>query len=80
MKYNKNQLLGRGICFFVILGICIYLSILIFKPKDDALESFTPGIRQAYRPYVRQTRILSEGFYDKSENNVLKLFRKFNLY
>jgi len=79
MKYNKNQLLGRGVCFFVILGISIYLSILIFNNKDS-LESFTPGIRQAYRPYVRQTRILSEGFYDKSENHVLKLFRKFDLY
>ena len=78
-KYNTNQLLG-GTCFFIILGISIYLSILILQPKEESLESFTPGIRQAYRPYVRQTRILSEGFYDKSENHVLKLFRKFDLY
>ena len=77
-KYNKKQLLGR-ICFFVLLGIFIYLSILILHPIES-LESFTPGIRQAYRPYVRQTRILSEGFYGASENHVLKLFRKFDLY
>jgi hypothetical protein len=77
-KYNKNQLVG-GVCFFIITGVSIYLSILILQPKDS-LESFTPGIRQAYRPYVRQTRILSEGFYDKSENHVLKLLRKFDLY
>ena len=78
-KYNKNQLLG-GICFFILLGISVYLSILILRPKEELLELFTPGIRQAYRPYVRQTRILSEGFYDKSENHVLKLFRQFDLY
>jgi hypothetical protein len=77
-KYNKNRLLG-GICFCIFVGVSIYLSILIFTPKDS-LESFTPGIRQAYRPYIRQTRILSEGFYDKSENHILKLFRKFDLY
>lgn len=78
MKYNKNQLLG-SVCFLFSLGVSIYLSILILEPKDS-LESFTPGIRQAYRPYVRQTRILSEGFYDNSENHVLKLLRKFELY
>ena len=77
-KYIKNQLLG-SVCFFIIFGVSVYLSILILPPKES-LESFTPGIRQAYRPYVRQTRILSEGFYDKSENHVLKLFRKFGLY
>ena len=78
-KYNKKQLL-EGICFCILLGISVYLSILILQPKEESWESFTPGIRQAYRPYVRQTRILSEGFYDKSENHVLKLFRKFDLY
>lgn len=81
-KYNKKQLLG-GTCFCILLGISVYLSILILQPKEESLESlesFTPGIRQAYRPYVRRTRILSEGFYDKSENHVLKLFRKFDLY
>jgi len=77
-KYNKNQLAG-GICFFIILGVSIYLSILILQPKES-LESFKPGIRQAYRPYLRETRILSEGFYEKSENHVLKLLRKFDLY
>jgi hypothetical protein len=79
-KYNTNQVLGGGTCFCIILGIFVYLSILILQPKEESLESFTPGIRQAYRPYVRQTRILSEGFYDKSENHVLKLLRKFDLY
>ena len=77
-KYNKNQVL-RGICFSILLGVSIYFSNFILQ-SEDSLESFTPGIRQAYRPYLRQTRILSEGFYDKSENHVLKLLRKFDLY
>jgi hypothetical protein len=77
MKYNKNQLLG-GACF-LLMGILGYLSILILRP-EESLESFTPGIRQAYRPYIRQTRLLSEGFFSENENHVLKLFRKFNLY
>jgi len=77
MKYNKNKLFG-GACFLLI-GILGYLSILILRPKES-LESFTPGIRQAYRPYLRQTRLLSEGFFSDGENHVLKLFRKLNLY
>jgi len=77
-KYNKNKLNLGAICFSLFFGIFTYLSILImFQPPK---ESFTPGIRQTYRPYIRQTRILSEGFYNSSENSVTKLLRKFNMY
>ena len=33
-----------------------------------------------YRPYLRDARIVSEGFYGDSENNINRLFRKFGLY
>jgi hypothetical protein len=30
-------------------------------------ENFTPKMREMYRPYVRDARIISEGFYEKNK-------------
>ena len=43
-------------------------------------ENFTPRIREMYRPYLREARVVSEGFYGDSKNNINHLFRKFGLY
>jgi len=42
-------------------------------------ETFTPNIKQFYRPYIRNTRIISENFYNKHTNNIQNLFRKFGI-
>jgi hypothetical protein len=46
---------------------------------SHTVEHFTPKIREMYRPIVRNTRILSEGFYNKTSSNISNLFRKFGI-
>ena len=43
------------------------------------VEQFTPKIRAFYRPIVRNTRIVGEGFYNKTSSNISNLFRKFGI-
>jgi len=42
-------------------------------------EAFTPKMREMYRPYVRDARIISEGFYEKNKSDISNLFRKFGI-
>ena len=50
------------------------------KCKNNKKENFTPRIRNMYRPYVRDVRIISEGFYNDNNNKINNLFRRFGLY
>jgi hypothetical protein len=59
--------------FIIIVVIFAY-----FNSLQD-VESFTPKIRELYRPYVRNARIIGEGFYNKQQNNISNLFRKFGI-
>ena len=61
------------ICFILFIMIIIYFSIL------DNVESFTPTIRQMYRPYMRKARIIGEGFLGEQSMNITNLFRKFGI-
>ena len=61
-------------CFFII----VIVTFAYFNSLPD-VEDFTPGIREVYRPYVRNVRILGEGFYVKQKNNISNLFRKFGI-
>jgi hypothetical protein len=61
-------------CFlFLIIVIFAYINSL------HTVESFTPKIKEMYRPYVRNARIIGEGFYNKSNSNISNLFRKFGI-
>ena len=62
------------ICFF-------FLIVIIFSYINSLhiIESFTPKINEMYRPYVRNARIISEGFYNKTNSNISNLFRKFGI-
>ena len=61
-------------CFlFLIIVIFAYINSL------HTVESFTPKIKEIYRPYVRNARIIGEGFYNKSNTNISNLFRKFGI-
>jgi hypothetical protein len=61
-------------CFlFLIIVIFAYINSL------HTVESFTPKIKEMYRPYVRNARIIGEGFYNKSNTNISNLFRKFGI-
>jgi hypothetical protein len=58
----------------------IYTCYYNIECKCNKKENFTPKMRQMYRPYVRHARVVSEGFYGDSKNNITRLFRKFGLY
>jgi len=62
------------ICFlFLIIGSFAFIN---SSPK---VENFTPKIRAFYRPILRNTRIVGEGFYNKTSSNMSNLFRKFGI-
>ena len=69
--------------FFCIVLLFAYINtnqaIFQEKEKEKEKEAFTPKIRALYRPYVRNTRIISEGFYKKYSTNISNLFRKFGI-
>jgi hypothetical protein len=38
-----------------------------------------PKIKEMYRPYVRDARVIGEGFYNNSTSDISNLFRKFGI-
>lgn len=67
------QIIPTLIIFFVLYYIYNYYY------NDNNTESFTPKMREMYRPYVRDARIISEGFYEKNKSDISNLFRKFGI-
>ena len=68
MKY----FLYNSILIIIILLFAYYNTI-------SSIETFTPSIKQIYRPIARNTRIISERFYNKTTSNINNLFRKFGI-
>ena len=61
-------------CFlFLIVVSFAYINSL------HSSENFTPNMRKIYRPHIRQIRVYSEGFYNKTSTNISNLFRKFGI-
>jgi hypothetical protein len=60
---------------FVIIFI-IYLNYII---SYSYKESFTPKIKEMYRPYIRNSRIIYENFYSKNNEHINRFFRQFGL-
>ena len=58
--------------WFIIIGFAYFNTL-------QNVEQFTPKIRAFYRPIVRKTRIVGEGFYNKASTNFSNLFRKFGI-
>lgn len=64
------------------LYVCFLFFIIILFSYINSLpntESFTSKIRETVRPVIRNTRIISEGFYDKTTSKISNLFRKFGI-
>ena len=64
---------------YIFVVILIFVCINIVYYLEEKKEAFTPAIRELYRPYVRNVRILSEGFYNTSSSNISNLFRKYGI-
>ena len=65
-------------CLFIII-ILFFAYINTKQEEEKEKEAFTPKIRQMYRPYLRNARIISEGLYEKHSGNISNLFRKFGV-
>jgi hypothetical protein len=61
---------------FLLILILIFFS---YINSIQPVEEFTPKINEMYRPYVRNARIIGEGFYNKSSSDISNLFRKFGI-
>ena len=58
---------------FFIIFVFAYINSLY------TVEEFTPKIKEMYRPYIRNARIISEGFYTKTTNDISNIFRKIGI-
>jgi hypothetical protein len=65
----------------LIYNCFLFLIVITFAYINSlhSVESFTPKIREMYRPYVRNARVIGEGFYNKANSNISNLFRKFGI-
>jgi dolichol kinase len=79
MKYFINNLLFPVIIVLIIIFIIFCIIPLINIDSNNINEGFTPKIRAFYRPLVRKTRIVGEGFYNKTSSKMNNLFRKFGI-
>ena len=79
----KKYLITNGsvihIPTLIIIFVLYYIYNHYYNDNNDNTENFTPVIRELYRPYVRNARIISEGFYDTHSSNMSNLFRKFGI-
>jgi hypothetical protein len=76
----KKYLISNCSLILVIhILIIIFILYYIYNNYCNNTENFTPKIRELYRPYVRNARIISEGFYEKNKSNMSNLFRKFGI-
>ena len=70
-------------CIFILIVIIFAYVNTTYDQKivvdKTQKEAFTPKMREFYRPYVRNARIISEGFYDTHSSNMTNLFRKFGI-
>ena len=71
MKFFK-----QSVFFVLIVLVFAYIN----TQNIIQIETFTPKIRQMYRPIVRNTRVFGEGFYNKTTNNISTLFRRYGIY
>jgi hypothetical protein len=75
MNYFKLNIKIIAMLFFIITAILL----LFLTSINENKESFTPGFREMYRPYMRKVRLIGGNYYTKVKNNTQLIFRKFGL-
>ncbi len=77
MKYYITFAITFAITFLFIYIILSYYN----TPLTCAdCEGFTPKVRQAFRPYFRDTKSYTEGFYNNTKNRVHRFLRNIGLF
>jgi hypothetical protein len=66
--------------YFLYNSILVIIILLFaYYNTVSSIEPFIPSIKSIYRPVVRNTRVIGEGFYNKTTSNITNLFRKFGI-
>ena len=65
--------------FILIVIIIAFAYNNSLNDSNMLIESFTPKVREMYRPLVRNARLGAEGLYNKHSSNMSNLFRIFGL-
>lgn len=60
--------------FFILF--CMFVLFFIFSSVESSKESFTPGLRKIYRPYIRSGRIYTEKIYNNLSNRLRVILSK----
>ena len=65
----------------IIYSFFLFSIVLFFSYINSlhSVENFTPKIREMYRPIIRNTRLVTEKFYNKNATDISNLFRKFSI-
>jgi len=71
MKYNYYK-------YIFIFGF-LFLILLLYVNSLQNVEEFTPYMRTIYRPYVRNMRIVSEGFISNQKLKFVNFLRKIRI-
>ena len=74
MNYFNRKI---KIIIAVVLIITIVLFLLVKMNKNK--EEFTTGIREMYRPYIRNVRLIYDDYYNKLKSSIQLFFRKIGL-
>ena len=64
---------------YIYYFLFLFIIIMSYINSLQNVEHFTPQIREMYRPILRNTRIISEGFYDKTISTSSNFLRKFGI-
>lgn len=67
-------LFGMFVLFFILVSI--ESSKESFTESFTPVESFTPGLRKIYRPYIRSGRIYTEKMYNNLSNQLHVILSK----
>ena len=63
----------RKIVFIAFIVICAFL---FYKIQMQTIETFTPVIRETYRPYIRKARKICEEVYTENNHSITNFLRK----
>jgi hypothetical protein len=82
-----KPLISSNYSLFIIMIIIIIIVMIIFLLNDNSdsiytfnsKEGFTSKIRETYRPYIRNIRLLLSNQYNKIKNTFATIIRKFGL-
>jgi hypothetical protein len=76
MNYFKSNF-KISLLLFLIIPIVL---LLLEKMNNIKKDGFTTGIREMYRPYTRNIRLIYDNYYNKVKTDTQLIFRKFGLF